>query len=302
MMTAFWRSANQLIRMKDELENQAVPNNGGNNNIQLQISFEERKDAKRVAVISRIAETGVVAPQLYQYDIAQLFDNMNQAYANYVKVSKHTHVRLANDGSTSSFLAFAAIEPQMVTEEYVPKIGGIESVFHGLSLKSCANYIPSKHPVYGALRMKHRCYIMRTADAVNSSSGRVHPNSDAPIRGVKRDGEERFCMMYVPFCDILEEIIQRGTYVLDALCEFPATRRNSGKVIPALTAKQEFIERVYLHGERTTNIYADSDGDDYYSYGDSDYSDDDDDGYDYDYDYDQGDNHDGYSDGDNERG
>jgi len=278
MMTAFWRSANQLLKMKDELENQAVPNNHPHD-LQLRISFEafeERKEAKRIAAISRISETGVVAPQLYQYDIVQIFDNKNQSYANYVRVSKHTHVRLANDGSTASFLAFAAIEPHMVNECYAPKLGGIASVFHGLSLKSCANYIPSRHPVYGGLRSKHQFHIMRTADAVNSSSWRVHPNPDAPIRGVERDTDERFRPTYVPFYTIVEHIIQRGTYAIDDLHNFPATHRNSGKLISACDANREFRERVYLHGERKNMYMTDSDGDDYcysYSYGDSDYSD-----------------------------
>jgi hypothetical protein len=76
---------------------------------------------------------------------------------------KNTLIRLANDGLTSAFLSFAAIEPGMVTPELAPAHGKTHQT---LTLKSCANHIPSRDPLYGALRIQHRAHIPRTADVI----------------------------------------------------------------------------------------------------------------------------------------
>jgi hypothetical protein len=273
MMTAFWRSANQTIKMKEEFENQPAPSHDlecGSDTP----SFEERKEAKRISMIARIGETAAIAPMLYQYDVTHLFDSHNQSYSNYIKMTKHTWARLANDGSTASFLAFAAIEPQVVTDDHAPQLGGTPSVFHGICLKSCANHVPTRHPVFGSLRMKHRCHILRTADALNMSSQRVHPNQDAPLLGVSRDNNARFRTTYAPVYDLVEETTG-PELAIDVMRKFPETHQNTGKIISAGEAEAEFKERVYAHGMASCtppvrrSIY----GDDYYS--DCDYDDDD---------------------------
>ena len=276
LMTAFWRSANQTIKMKTEFEHQPAPPHDFDYTSPL--SFEERKEAKRISVIARIAEPAAIAPMLYQYHVAHLFDSQNQGYAHYIKTSKHTWKRLANDGSTASFLAFAAIEPQMVTDDHAPQLGGTPSVFHGMSLKSCANHVPTRHPVFGSLRMKHRCHILRTADALNTSSQRVHPNQDAPLLGVSRDTNSRFRMIYAPVYDLIEETT-RLEIAIDVMRKFPETHQNRGRIISAADAEAEFKERVYTHGMASCtpvrrSIYWDDD-DDYYSDCDYDYDDDD---------------------------
>jgi len=287
LMTAFWRSANQTIKLKDEFEHQPAPPEYLDYTSDTP-SFEERKEAKRVSLIARIAEQAAIAPMLYQYDIAHLFDNDRQSYARNIQVTKHTWTRLANDGSTASFLAFAAIEPQMVTDDHAPQLGGTPSVFNGISLKSCANHVPTRHPVFGSLRMKHRCHILRTADALNISSQRVHPNQDAPLLGVSRDNNARFRMTYAPMYDLIEETT-RPEITIDMMRDFPETHPNTGKIISAADAEAEFKERVYAHGMASCtppvrrSIY----GDDYYSdcdYDDDDYNNDND--YDSDYDSD----------------
>jgi len=281
LMTAFWRSANQTIKMKTDFEHQPAPLN--DIDIASPLSFEERKEAKRISVIARIAEPAAIAPMLYQYDVAHLFDSQNQSYAHYIKTTKHTWARLANDGSTASFLAFAAIEPQMVTDDHAPvlnKLGSTPSVFHGMSLKSCANHIPTRHPVFGSLRMRHRCHILRTADALNTSSQRVHPNQDAPLLGVSRDTNSRFRMTYAPMYDLIEETI-RPEIAIDVMRDFPETHQNTGRIISGADAEAEFKERVYAHGmafctQVRRSIYWDDD-DDYYSdcdYDEDDYTDD----------------------------
>lgn len=285
LITAFWRSANQTIKMKTEFEHQPAPPHDFDYTSPL--SFEERKEAKRISVIARIAEPAAIAPMLYQYDVAHLFDSQNQSYAHYIKTTKHTWARLANDGSTASFLAFAAIEPQMVTDDHAPQLGGTPSVFHGMSLKSCANHIPTRHPVFGSLRMKHRCHILRTADALNTSSQRVHPNQDAPLLGVSRDNKARFRMTYSPVYDLIEETT-RPEIAIDMMRGFPETHQNTGRIISPDDEIAEFKERVYAHGMASCrqvrhSIYGDDD-DDYYSdcdYDGEDYTDDGDDQYPY---------------------
>lgn len=265
MKTAFWRLANQLMRLKEDVEAVAQPPNGLD--LESQMLFSERKNAKRISAISFLAEPAAIAPKLYDYDITHLLDGETQSYTNYVKVAKHTYARLACDGSVASFLAFAAIEPELTTKDCAIRIGGKVDEFHGLSLKACANHIPSRHPVFGALRLKHRCHIMRTADAVNTSSERVHPRLDSPQMGVTRT-EERFNLTYTPLCDIVEDI--QRTSGIDMLRKFPE-RKNSGKVISVNQADNEFKARVYplgmldsrQHTRRWCNNSDDYDYDDY---------------------------------------
>lgn len=191
MMTLFWRLLNQLIKYNNVYNSQEAPHNSMS--IPEIMCYTERKDAKCVVVMSFISEPFVLTPLLYQSDVVDLFDSQHQSYAKLVKTSKKTLIRLANDGSTASFLAFASIEPMLVTKEYAPKIG---EEYHDLSLKSCANFIPSKHPVFGNLRVKHQCHIMRTADAL--------PN------GVERENiYNRSQQTYVPLYDKIEEIKKR---------------------------------------------------------------------------------------------
>jgi len=284
MKTAFWRLANQLLRLKEEIEAIAQPPNGMD--FQSQMLFLERKNAKRVSAVSFVAEPAAIAPKLYDYDITHLFDGATQSYSYYIKVAKHTLMRLAADGSVASFLAAAAIEPELVTDDCAIRIGGNIDEYHGLSLKACANHIPSRHPVFGALRLKHRRHIMRTADAVNASSERVHPRLDAPQMGVTR-GEERFKLTYVPLWDMAEDIYKKEAG-FDILRKFPE-RKNSGKVISVTQADNEFKERVYAlgmldsqqHRRPWRDMSDDYDYDDDY-YDDDDRDSEDEDDYDYD--------------------
>jgi hypothetical protein len=135
--------------------------------------------------------------------------------------------------------------------------------------------------------MKHRCHILRTADALNASSQRVHPNQDAPLLGVSRDTNSRFRMTYAPMYDLIEETI-RPEIAIDMMRGFPETHPNTGNIISAADATAEFKERVYAHGmafctQVRRSIYWDDD-DDYYSdcdYDGEDYTDDGDDQYPY---------------------
>ena len=244
MLVAFWRSISQRLKMKEEIEVQATDTT--QNNLFDKYSFNERIDAKRITLLAFIAEIAVIAPQLFNLDVARIFDNAGQRYVNYVKTARCTWIRLAGDGSVASFLAFAAIEPRMVTEEYAPKIGGASAQFHALTLNSCANYIPSRHPILGAMRMKHRCHIMRTADAVNSSSPKVHRYDDAPRLGVERELAQ-FRKTYTPFYDYVEDV-RNYKYFINPKQTFDERCQNSGIQLSAQEVDKEFKERVYSHG------------------------------------------------------
>jgi len=280
MMSAFWRLARQLLNMKDEFQAQAA-------NPLTQMWFPSRKDARRLTMVSIVAETGVLVPGLYDYDVAHIFDNASGSYVNYIHTVKSTWVRLAGDGSNASFLAFAAIEPTMVTEDHAPRIGGNPAEYHGLSLMSCANYIPSRDPIFGALKKRHSCHMLRTADAVNMSFGQVDPRERcSPARGVCRD-QERFQPRYAPFYEMVEEARRKETILGNVDWNFEEKCENTGEIICAFEALREFRERVWpsfgsgIRSEYISGNYCDYDdddddddyycgGDDYYGSGDSD--------------------------------
>jgi hypothetical protein len=133
-----------------------------------------------------------IVPQLYNYDIVHLFDSASQGYAKFVKTARHTLVRLSNDGLTAAFLSFAAIEPRMLTAEMAPKHG---MKYLTTSMTSCANHIPSRHPLFGELRVKYREHIPRTARAVADDSG--IPRSPTRTRNARE---------YSPLYDSVENI------------------------------------------------------------------------------------------------
>lgn len=180
LLTLFWDYANKVMKCQNEFEKCVFPGIYENKqyaddvdeayeNMYLVASrrFFEQKNAKRFLVVSDVSELCALVPRLYDYDVVHLFDSVKQTYARFVGVVKETLVRLANDGLTSAFLSFAAIQPDMVTSDFAPKHA---TKYQHLCLKSCANHIPSSHPVYGALRVQYREHIPRTADVVENIS------------------------------------------------------------------------------------------------------------------------------------
>lgn len=201
LMALFWLYSNQVMKIQSEFEKCTVQQEPG---VRLTVfyalldKFNERKDIKRLFILSDVSEVSAMVPGLFDYDIVHLFDNARQSYAKYVRTVKHTLIRLTNDGLTSAFLSFAAIEPLMVTPEMAPKHG---TLYQTLSSKSCANHIPSRHPVYGALRVQHCAHIPRTTDAVvNSVNGNI----------VRRDSKTRRVKQYVPVHATISEIRDRS--------------------------------------------------------------------------------------------
>ena len=205
---AFWKYLNQLVKMKTDFE---IRDASAASKMPFRAvhpadynTFRENKDAKRFVLVSSLSEPAVLVPLMFRYDVARIFDNWRQSYVKYISTTRATWVRLANDGSTASFLAFAAIEPEMVTSDYAPTIG-CATDWHTLTLKSCANHIPSKHPVFGGLRVKHRHHIKRTAEVLNTMYENHSANFNKPNVGVPRT-VQRFHPTYDSFGEIVDDV------------------------------------------------------------------------------------------------
>lgn len=206
MFSLFWLYCNQVMKIQSEFEKCRLQQEAvvGGDRLTLFYAaldkFKERKDVKRLLIVSDVSEIPAMVPRLYDYDIVHLFDWSKQSYARYVRTVKTTLVRLANDGLTSAFLSFAAIEPRMVTPEMAPKHG---MLYQTLSLKSCANHVPSRHPVYGALRVQHSAHIPRTADAAAVDSNMVRRDSDR-----RRPRTYRYVPVHTTMTEIRNNSIQ----------------------------------------------------------------------------------------------
>lgn len=209
---AFWRYLNQQMKMKNDFEiRDATATATAASKMPFRAvhpvdynTFRENKDAKRFVLISSLSEPAVLVPLMFRYDVARIFDNWRQSYVKYISAARGTWVRLANDGSTATFLAFAAIEPGMVTDDYAPTIG-CATDWHTLTLKSCANHIPSRHPVFGELRVKHRRHIKRTAEVLNTMYENHSANFNKPNLGVPRT-PHRFHPTYASFGEMVDDI------------------------------------------------------------------------------------------------
>ena len=186
LMSAYWRYSKQIMKVQNNFDNSRDSSN-------------EHDNARRLSVVADVCAVSAMVPGLYNYDIAHLFDGANQSYAKFVKTAKSTLVRLSNDGLTAAFLSFAAVEPRMVTAEMAPKHGMTHLT---TTLMSCANHIPTRDPLYGALRLKHRDHIPRVAVAVAACK---------PLNEISRYPMKKLCPGYTPLQDTIDYIrVGRG--------------------------------------------------------------------------------------------
>lgn len=102
----------------------------------------------------------IVCPKLFCYDIAHLFDNKNQSYAKYIKTTKAKMVQLSEQGLVSAFLAFSAIEPNMVSTKIAPHMEEKERNYPS-DFSEYACHIPSRDAIFGPLLSKNRAHISR---------------------------------------------------------------------------------------------------------------------------------------------
>ena len=229
---AFWRYSNQVIKAKTEFEERDAT---AASNLPFKAvhpadysTFRDIKDAKRFIVFSLISEPAVLVPLMYKYEVARIFDNWRQSYVKYIAATKESWARLANDGSNVTFLAFAAIEPEMVTTEYAPTIG-CTTAYQTLSLNSCANYIPSRHPVFGALCLKHRHHIPRTADVMNKMHENHAANYKRPNVGIPRSfSDDRNKPSYNSFGELVDDIRRPDTILTFGVKYKTVARPNRG--------------------------------------------------------------------------
>ena len=230
--TVFWRYSNQVIKAKSEFEERDAT---AASNLPFRAvhpadysTFRDIKDAKRFLAFSLISEPAVLVPLMYKYEVARIFDNWRQSYVKYIATTKESWARLANDGSNTTFLAFAAIEPEMVTTDYAPTIG-CTTAFQTLSLNSCVNYIPSRHPVFGALCVKHRHHIPRTADVMNAMHENHAANYKRPNVGIPRSfSDDRNKPTYDSFGELVDDIRRPETLLTFGLKTKTVARPNSG--------------------------------------------------------------------------
>lgn len=230
--TAFWRYSHQVMKVKTVFEERDAT---AASNLPFRgvhpadyATFRENKDAKRFIVFSLISEPAVLVPLMYKYEVARIFDNWRQSYVKYIAATKESWARLANDGSNTTFLAFAAIEPDMVTMDYAPTIG-CTTAYQTLSLNSCANYIPSRHPVFGALCLKHRHHIPRTADVMNAMHENHAANYKRPNVGIPRSfSDDRNKPSYNSFGELVDVIRRPDTLLTFGVKTKTVARPNRG--------------------------------------------------------------------------
>jgi hypothetical protein len=152
MFSKFWRLSFQTMKARSCSESRLAALRATNPE---SLSAEEEK-AERFVVCREIFSAQCQFSRLMQYNIAHLFDNSSFNYATLLRSSKSSQLRLCNDGVTAALLAFAAIEPRMVTAEMVPILG---TDYVSCDLTSAANHVQTRDPVFGKMLAKHRQHV-----------------------------------------------------------------------------------------------------------------------------------------------
>jgi len=194
MMSHFWKLNFQTMKWRSISETRLTAARANRS-----VSFSHDKEtAERIFACSQIFKSQSRFARLCQYRIAHLFDNGNFNYASLLKTAKSSQLRLCNDGMLAALLAFAAIEPQMVTDDMVPKLG---LTYFTANVSSAANHIQSRDPIFGELLAKHRQHIPRTNKLYTNKSGLGDSG------GIWRDSSCASAKItYVPVQDTLESI------------------------------------------------------------------------------------------------
>ena len=128
------------------------------------ITFDRR--AIQVMVCNLVFSCQIICPRLFAYEIAHLFDNRDGSYTRYVEVTKAKQLEMCNQGLTSAFLTFSAIEPNMVSTNLAPHIKECDA--HPSDFSEYAYHIPSRDAIFGPLLSKHRVHIPRPVKIVRT--------------------------------------------------------------------------------------------------------------------------------------
>jgi hypothetical protein len=122
------------------------------------ITFDRR--SIQVMVCNLVFSCQVICPRLFAYEIVHLFDDSTGVYARYVEVTKAKHLEMCNQGLTSAFLTFSAIEPNMVSTALAPHMEEFK-LHYPSNFSEYAYHIPSRDATFGSLLLKHRVHIPR---------------------------------------------------------------------------------------------------------------------------------------------
>jgi hypothetical protein len=158
MLEMFWMLQTQCMKYKTVLESSMSARQTfcERNNV----TFDRR--AIQVMVCNLIFSCQVICPRLFAYEIVHLFDDCSGVYAKYVEVTKAKHLEMCNEGLTSAFLTFSAIEPNMVSTVLAPYMREVGNAVHYPSdFSEHAYHIPSRDAIFGQLLSKHRVHIPR---------------------------------------------------------------------------------------------------------------------------------------------
>ena len=129
------------------------------------ITFDRK--AIQVIVCNLVFSCQVICPRLFAYEIAHIFDNHIGSYATYIKTIKSKQMELSSQGLTSAFLAFSAIEPNMVSSALAPHIE-VRNSYYPCDFSDHAYHIPSRDAIFGSLLSKHRVHIPRPVNIVRT--------------------------------------------------------------------------------------------------------------------------------------
>jgi len=153
MFSKFWRLSFQVLKARSCSESRLAVFRATKPE---SLSAAEEEKAERFVMCREIFRAQCQFSRLMQHNVAHLFDNSCFNYATLVRSSKSSQLRLCNDGVTAALLAFAAIEPRMVSAKMVPKL---EVIYIGCDLTSAANHIQTRDPVFGEILVKHRQHV-----------------------------------------------------------------------------------------------------------------------------------------------
>ncbi len=152
MLSKFWRLSFQTMKARSCSESRIAARRATN---PASLTMNE-ESAERIMICRQIFSTQCQFSRLLQYNVAHLFDNSIFSYAMLLRSAKSSQLRLCNDGVTSALLAFAAIEPRMVTAGMTPYLGDVHL---SCDLSGAANHIQTRDPVFGEILAKHRQHV-----------------------------------------------------------------------------------------------------------------------------------------------
>ena len=156
MLEMFWMLQTQCMKYREVSEStmSARQTFCERNNI----TFDRR--SIQVMVCNLVFSCQVICPKLFAYEIVHLFDDCSGVYARYVHVTKAKQFEMCNQGLTSAFLTFSAIEPNMISTALAPHMEECDA-YYPSDFSEHAYYIPSRDATFGPLLSKHRVHIPR---------------------------------------------------------------------------------------------------------------------------------------------